>query len=268
MVSYYNHPFAMYQKNSGGSNLPYSASPSAAAWYSTNYHHQPPNAAQFLGDSDAPPQPVYYPHHVFHQSSPDWAGHENYAAPPQTNALLQGPGSLPGNNGGPAGFLSINQATQNGSHASANEHISDGLQSLPSPPITVSGSDMSSPGANGSSSPQLHSRPTPVKSPYEWMKKPSYQSQPNPGKKSIKFSVFVSILSILVIDHPHKGIWTKKLFEHTSKKLTDIVWNLFEQSNFEKKNCLILITLKRFSELKTSWRNFHSKIPKILSFFL
>lgn len=182
MMSYYNHPLAMYQKNhSGGSNLPYSASPSAAAWYSSNYHHQPPNAAQFLGDSDGPPQPVYYPHHVFHQSSPDWAGHENYA-PPQSGSLLQGPGSGSLNNGGgPAGFLSINQATQNGNN---NDHINDGLHSLPSPPITVSGSDMSSPGApNGSSSPQLHSRPTPVKSPYEWMKKPSYQSQPNPGKK-------------------------------------------------------------------------------------
>lgn len=181
-MSYYNHPLAMYQKNhSGGSNLPYSASPSAAAWYSSNYHHQPPNAAQFLGDSDGPPQPVYYPHHVFHQSSPDWAGHENYA-PPQSGSLLQGPGSGSVNNGGgPAGFLSINQATQNGNN---NDHINDGLHSLPSPPITVSGSDMSSPGApNGSSSPQLHSRPTPVKSPYEWMKKPSYQSQPNPGKK-------------------------------------------------------------------------------------
>lgn len=217
MVSYYNHPFAMYQKNhGGGSNLPYSASPSAAAWYSSNYHHQPPNAAQFLGDSDGPPQSVYYPHHVFHQSSPDWAGHENYAAPPQSGTILQGPGSIPGNNGAPAGFLSINQATQNGNHANHNEHINDGLQSLPSPPITVSGSDMSSPGApNGASSPQLHSRPTPVKSPYEWMKKPSYQSQPNPGKKSNTFCFsFVSVhlndgiqfifSSIFIHLHKHK----------------------------------------------------------------
>jgi homeobox protein CDX len=44
---------------------------------------------------------------------------------------------------------------------------------------------MSSPGAP-SSSPQIPSRPTPVKSPYEWMKKPSYQSQPNPGKTRTK----------------------------------------------------------------------------------
>lgn len=186
MVSYYNHPFAMYQKNhSGGSNLPYSASPSAAAWYSSNYYHQPPNAAQFLGDGDGPPQPVYHPHHMFHQSSPDWAGHENYSGPPQSGSLLQG--SSNNGIGGPSGFLSINQATQN------NEHINDGLQSMPSPPITVSGSDMSSPGAaNGSSSPHNHSRPTPVKSPYEWMKKPSYQSQPNPGKKSFDGSAVYS----------------------------------------------------------------------------
>lgn len=222
MVSYYNHPFAMYQKNhSGGSNLPYSASPSAAAWYSTNYHHQPPNAAQFLGDSDGPPQPVYYPHHVFHQSSPDWAGHENYAPPSQTGTLLQGPGSVPGSNGGPAGFLSINQATQNGNHTNTNEHINDGLQSLPSPPITVSGSDMSSPGApNGSSSPQLHSRPTPVKSPYEWMKKPSYQSQPNPGKKLMNFScVFMCWcrnLNFNSIHHP--SIVHLHKHEHTFQK--------------------------------------------------
>lgn len=183
MVSYYNHPFAMYQKNSAGSGMPYTSAPSAA-WYSSNYPHQPSNAAQYLGDADGPPQSVYYPHpHMFHQSSPDWAGHENYAGPPQGGSLLQGPGS--GNNlGGPAGFLSINQATQNG--GGNNEHINEGLQSLPSPPITVSGSDMSSPGApNGSSSPHIHSRPTPVKSPYEWMKKPSYQSQPNPGKRSL-----------------------------------------------------------------------------------
>lgn len=192
MVSYYNHPFAMYQKNhSGGGNLPYSASPSA--WYSSNYHHQPPNAAQFL-DTDAPPQHMYHypPHMLPPQPSPDW-GHDSYATSPvQNGSLLQsaagGGGGGLGN--GAAAFLSLNQAAQNGGNS---EHISDSLPNLPSPPATVhSGSDMSSPGATGpSSSPQISSRPTPVKSPYEWMKKPSYQSQPNPGKKKI------SLLSVL-----------------------------------------------------------------------
>lgn len=186
MVSYYNHPLAMYQKNhNGGSHLPYSTS--AAAWYASN--HQPPNPAQFFGDADSHSHPVYYPQMFHPSSSPDWTGHDNYAAPPQTVSHLQGPGS--GNHGGPVGFLSVNQATQNLNNH--NEHINDGL--LPSPPITVSGSDMSSPGANnGSTSPHIHSRPTPVKSPYEWMKKPSYQSQPNPGKKFFAFNdVLVSI---------------------------------------------------------------------------
>jgi homeobox protein CDX1/4 len=164
MVSFYNH-FAMYQKNHSA-NLPYSASPS---WYAGNYHHQPPNA-QYMGDSDTPPQPVYYPHpHVFHQSSPDWAGHENFAVPPQSSLL---------------------QST-NGLHLNQNgEHLTDGLHSIPSPPITVSGSDMSSPGApNGSASPHINARPTPVKSPYEWMKKPSYQTQPNPGKNFLLVTI-------------------------------------------------------------------------------
>lgn len=208
----------MYQKNhSGGSNLPYTASPSAA-WYSSSYHHQPPNAAQFLGDNEGPHQSMYYPHHVFHQSSPDWSGHENYAGPPQNGPILQGPSSGPiGNSvGGPAGFLSINQATQSNGNSNNIDHINDGLQSLPSPPITVSGSDMSSPGApNGSSSPHLHSRPTPVKSPYEWMKKPSYQSQPNPGKNFETKNIFylstastLSHLSIHIYLHRRFGIWT------------------------------------------------------------
>lgn len=188
MVSYYNHPFAMYQKNhGGGGNLPYSASPSA--WYSaSNYHHQPPNAAQFL-DSDAPPPQHMYHHYPPHmlppQPSPDWIGHDsNYTtSPSQNGSLLQNP---PG--GGAAAFLSLNQAIQNGANSAAGDHhLNDGIPNLPSPPATVhSGSDMSSPGATHgpSSSPQIPSRPTPVKSPYEWMKKPSYQSQPNPGRIS------------------------------------------------------------------------------------
>jgi homeobox protein CDX1/4 len=192
MVSYYNHPFAMYQKNpSGGSNLPYSASPSA--WYSaSNYHHQPPNAAQFL-DSEGPPQHMYHypPHMIPPQPSPDWAGHDNYATSPQNGSLLQTAGSNSGGIGhsnGTAAFLSLNQAAaiNNDNHHHHHHHINDAIPSLPSPPVTVhSNSDMSSPGASGpASSPQIPSRPTPAKSPFEWMKKPSYQSQPNPGKKN------------------------------------------------------------------------------------
>lgn len=53
---------------------------------------------------------------------------------------------------------------------------------LPSPPITVSGSEMSSPGAGGNSPANSQNRPAPARSPYEWIKKTSYQTQPNPGE--------------------------------------------------------------------------------------
>ncbi|KAJ3660025.1 hypothetical protein Zmor_011681 [Zophobas morio] len=65
-------------------------------------------------------------------------------------------------------------------------------QLMPSPTITVSGSELSSPGAgNGSISPQNHHqtqvpRPPPARSPFEWVKRTSYQSQPNPGKTRTK----------------------------------------------------------------------------------
>lgn len=197
----------MYQKNhSGGGNLPYSASPTA--WYSSNYHHQPPNAAQFL-DTDAPPQHMYHypPHMLPPQPSPDWVSHDNYASSTQNGSLLQasggggvGLGGI-GNGPGSAAFLSLNQASQQ--NGGSNEHISDSIPNLPSPPATIhSGSDMSSPGAigPGSSSPQIPSRPTPVKSPYEWMKKPSYQSQPNPGRKKLNFFIFFFVFPLLVLN--------------------------------------------------------------------
>ncbi|XP_044254137.1 homeotic protein caudal-like isoform X2 [Tribolium madens] len=64
----------------------------------------------------------------------------------------------------------------------------DGTQLMPSP--TVSGSEMSSPGAgSGNLSPHNQTqvaRPPPARSPYEWIKKTSYQSQPNPGKTRTK----------------------------------------------------------------------------------
>lgn len=66
---------------------------------------------------------------------------------------------------------------------------------LPSPPITISGSEISSPGVDGSSPIQTnHPRPSQVRSPYEWIKKNTYQSQPLPGK----FCVFLSSTYFLV----------------------------------------------------------------------
>lgn len=167
MVSYYNSlPYA--QKHSA--NLSY---PPAQSWFSPNYH--PPPNPQFLTDVDhSHTQHVYYSPHVFHQTPPEWPGHENYQNQ-QSSVLPQGIGSH------------LNPSVNNA------ENLTEGL---PSPPITVSGSEMSSPGVpNGASSPHAPSnnasnnnnRPTPDKSPfYDWMKKPSYPNQPNPGKTRTK----------------------------------------------------------------------------------
>lgn len=103
-----------------------------------------------------------------------------------------------------------------GAMAMQQQHLQqmDTENQLPSPPITVSGSEMSSPGAgSGNISPpnntnNQNTRPAPVRSPYEWIKKTSYQSQPNPGnyfeinvtlgsKHSCVFGTF--LLCLLVI---------------------------------------------------------------------
>lgn len=156
MVSYYNH-LQYTQKHSA--NLPYQPSQS---WFSPNYP-PPPNAHLF---SDVDHQHVYYSPQIFHQTPPEWQTHENY--PGQQAGLT--PQGIPSN------------ITSGGGNS---ENLTEGL---PSPPITVSGSEMSSPGVpNGASSPHApnnasNSRPTPDKSPfYDWMKKPSYPAQPNPG---------------------------------------------------------------------------------------
>lgn len=67
-------------------------------------------------------------------------------------------------------------------------------ESLHSP--TVSGSDMSSPGAQSGniSPPQNSTRPPQARSPFEWIKKTSYQTQPNPGK-CLSFFAHVSCRS-------------------------------------------------------------------------
>ncbi|XP_063700977.1 homeotic protein caudal [Culicoides brevitarsis] len=155
MVSYYNHPLTMYQK---GSNLSYSPS---TPWY-PNYH---PSNSQFLPNGESSPQQVYYSH-VFHQPSPDWITHENYSPSSQNNYLQPS-------------FNLMNH------HHGILEHNNEAIQSIPSPPITVSGSEISSPCIPASSSsPQTPARPAATKSPYEWMKKSSYQ--PNPGKTRTK----------------------------------------------------------------------------------
>lgn len=193
MVSYYNPLAAMYPKShcanlyAGGNH-----------WYPSNY--QPSNAQLFAAsagassDADGQP-PIYYPPHMFQSSSPDWA--DTFSTPPSVNGgLLQAP-STPSSGHQHHHLHHHHHPNPNQS----GEHLNDGLHSIPSPPITVSGSEMSSPGggggsantsaathnglhiATGGASPhQMSMRPMPVKSPYDWIKRTSYQNQTNPGE--------------------------------------------------------------------------------------
>lgn len=194
----YSSPIQMYQKSHE-----FNMYPGPGAWYN---HSRPQNNQYLAGtagsgigaglDSDpsAAPHMYYNTHHpMFAQSSPDFSGHDNfaYAAAAHHSPLLQSPMGQTTNG------LQLNHHHHNG-HI---ENLSNGMQNIPpSPPITVNSgcSEMSSPGitnggssgggmGNGSSSPHMNngngnlSRP---KSPYEWMKKPSYQSQSQPGTSS------------------------------------------------------------------------------------
>lgn len=214
MVSYSN-PIAMYQKN--GFNLSYSA---AAGWYNYPASHHPNN--QYLAGSagsggngglasglDSDPSAAYYNHHhsMFQQPSPDYSGHDSFAFA----AVAQNSPLLPSSMGQTSNGLHLNHHH----HNSSIENLTNGMQNVPpSPPITVNSgcSEMSSPGitngggsggmGNGSSSPHMTngngnlSRP---KSPFEWMKKPSYQSQSQPGKASP--SILLRIHSKYIIHH-------------------------------------------------------------------
>lgn len=204
MVSYYN-PLAMYSKSHCANMYP-----TSNPWYSSNYH-QPPNPQLFGGggaagainvgsDNDGQP-PMYYPHHMF-QSSPDWPSHDSFSTPPSTNSsIIQA--STPGNGG--TGLNMIQNHHLHHHHHNQNpnggssDHLNEGIHGMPSPPITVSGSEMSSPGGNGSNNNGLHGgsssphqtsiRPTPAKSPYEWIKRTSYQNQTNPGRCRFVFKL-------------------------------------------------------------------------------
>lgn len=148
--------------NKHGSNLPYNT------WYPGVNHYHPSTNGQFM-ESDMSPhhQAMYYNPQLFH--SPDWS-HEFSAS------VSQGiPVPLPV--GGSSAAVAHNQLAS-GAHSHNTDHLQDGL---PSPPVTVSGSEMSSPGApNESASPQTAHRPNPNKSspPFEWLNK---NPQPHTG---------------------------------------------------------------------------------------
>ncbi|XP_031339699.1 homeobox protein CDX-1-like isoform X2 [Photinus pyralis] len=158
MVSYYN-PTAMYRHQQAvaaqSAQFHHSGS-SMHSWYPPGYHHQAPQVTPAPTPSYCmqDEQQMWHHHSVFHQEYPE-IPHHGAGVP---------------------------------LHQQHHQQLLEPESQLPSPPITVSGSDMSSPGTAGGtiSPPNPLARPPPVRSPYEWIKKTSYQSQPNPGKTRTK----------------------------------------------------------------------------------
>lgn len=223
MMACFHNPLSVYQKNHSA-NLSYPPT----SWYQSYPppHHANPN--QFLGsataggnggslsssaagmqDNESTTPTMYYPHphahSMFHQTSPDWA-YDNFHMNSQNSSLLQSMSPS-------AAAIHLNQSLNGGlnsSSSNATDNLTNGLQNVPpSPPPTVNSgcSEMSSPGitvggsgGHGGSSPHIGGHSTHgnnssggglarQKSPYDWIKKTSYQTQPHPGN-------FFSILQL------------------------------------------------------------------------
>ena len=82
---------------------------------------------------------------------------------------------------------------------------------------------------SGISDNTLTSRPAPVKSPYEWMKKTSYQTQPNPGitTHGIHLLSFFNLVKIVCC-------WTSRLvFKHSTQRDGIIISETVETFTFD-----------------------------------
>lgn len=195
-----------YSQAKHGTNLAY---PISSAWYPNPYQthhtsHHPNN--QFLNagppgigagpngllDSDAAAASSFYnAHHpMLHSGSPDW--HDNYNLTASNSQFFP-------NGMTPPSSLHLSPTINSHHTSSANassDNMQNGLQNIPpSPPNTVNSvcSEMSSPGigsngnggiiGSGDASPNITTNNSlRAKSPpYEWLKKPSYQNQPNSG---------------------------------------------------------------------------------------
>lgn len=195
MISIPHSSIPFSQKH--GSNIPYPHT----SWF-PNYmpHAGHPANNQFLNsgqpsigsatngilDTDATAQYAHY--HMLQQSSPDWT-HDPYGLPT--------PGSQFYPNGMTPSSMHLSPTNNQHNTSGGSENLQTTLTHIPpSPPVTVNSgcSEMSSPGINSNgignhmgnddASPNLSTSELNLsrsKSPFEWMKKPSYQSQPNPG---------------------------------------------------------------------------------------
>lgn len=168
MVSYYNH-MAMYRQqpavmppqphfNNGSSG------PSGWYPYGNNspghQHHQQLLNCMQEGVQESAGQQMPWAHSVFHPHHPQEYLEQKYILPHQLPAHSQHPLVY---EQGPVGL---------GPHEPPPQ--------LPSPPTSLS--ELSSPGGN-LTPPQQQGRPQAIRSPFDWMTKPNYQTQPNPGER-------------------------------------------------------------------------------------
>lgn len=184
---------------------------------------------------------------MLHPSSPDWV-HDNYNLPTPNSQFFT-------NGMTPPTSLHLSPTINSHHNSSANgssDNLTNGLQNIPpSPPITVNSacSEMSSPGigsngnggviGSGDASPSITSnnnlsRP---KSPYEWLKKPSYQNQPNSGMWNIQDFIFFAQFSLVFLK--------MKLCSATIVRWFQIKW--FPAAN------------KHFQSNEQKWRFWHFK---------
>lgn len=191
MVSGYYNPLP-YQKHT-------SAYPPGNHWFQpANY--PAPHSQQFLNDvheAQAHQAALYYNQAAMFQPG-DWHAPETMQSPP-TSHHGSSHHMLSYQSSATNGQTQLNETTSsNGDSNHNNSHPTPNLtEALPSPPITVSGSELSSPGgapvaasspngniagSNGRASPSTDKNVY-----YDWMKKPSYPAQPTPGKFFLSF---------------------------------------------------------------------------------
>lgn len=148
-------------------------------------------------------QQIAPPNGHFQTNSPWYPGYHQSPAPPSTYCVQEEPQMQQMWHHHPAHSHGVFQHEfqdflhAGGIPALAPQHQIDG-ESLHSPTVTVSGSDMSSPGAqSGNLTPPqpIITRPPQARSPYEWIKKNSYQQQPNPGESLIFYLGFGAVIT-------------------------------------------------------------------------
>nr|ABY25301.1 caudal' [Megaselia abdita] len=238
MVSGYYNPL-QYQKHT-------SAYPPGNWFPPANY--ATPHPQQFLNDVHEQHQAAltYYNQTMFPPG--DWHAPDTMQSPPTSHhgsshhMLYQSPATN--------SQTQLNETTSSNGDSNHNSHPTPNLtEALPSPPITVSGSELSSPGGApvAASSPNgnigSHGRASPSTDKnvyYDWMKKPSYPAQPTPVSTGEETT-------------DSAASYGSRNGKTRTKDKYRVVYSDFQRLELEKEYCTArYITIRRKSELATS----------------